>query len=306
MVRQWIGVAPATKGAAIADDKLGPNLLQAAGAISGCADMNQGALYSLSPSGRIVTELNSHISGKLNQNTIHRVIAGYNPSGSSLFFPPLRGRTLEKSNSKYFYTNCGDGIITTARSRLGNTNEKFDILSSPNGLWHFNHVFIPSQAATTSRIVAYYTDPSIGSDWSDNKLPPQKCNIDNPLQYTRKISKDRTIGIVFEPVLSKNPWIAAFGTLINLRVIVAPTEQSYIEMYSMLSTDSLLEHVRITVVYESGKKVELTPENTEFSITEDSLLCSFEPEEAGAYRIEITPVDRETFGFDGRGDIHRI
>ncbi|MCL2460488.1 MAG: PKD domain-containing protein, partial [Euryarchaeota archaeon] len=78
-------------------------------------------------------------------------------------------------------------------------------------------------------------------------------------------------------------------------------EQTYslLSTYSVLSTDSLLEDIIIRVTYESGKTVELTPDNALCDGTEDLLMCVFEPKEAGEAIIEIMPTHGGTFGFDG-------
>ena len=158
-IRQWIGIAPATRGAALADiaDLFPFNIITA---LLHIWNKNDGAIRQLSPTSPTVAALNANIPNKLHKNTIYRVIVGSNPTGSMDFKPLL---TRIKSGKNSYFTFLGDGAVANAQSFFHYPSEQFDILYSKENSSRFNHVNILHQNETIERVLAYYLDPSQNS-----------------------------------------------------------------------------------------------------------------------------------------------
>ena len=159
-VRQWIGIAPATRGAALADiaNSFPFNIISA---FLHIWNKNDGAIRQLSPVSPTVTALNANIPNGLHKNTIYRVIVGSNPTGTMDFQPfPL---TWEQSGDRSSLTFLGDGAVANEQSFFHYQDEQFDILYSERNPSRFNHVNILNQNETIEKVLTYYLDPTQNS-----------------------------------------------------------------------------------------------------------------------------------------------
>ena len=232
------------------------------------------------------------------------------------------------------FTFLGDGVIANRQSWLG--HEQFDALAFPfpDDPRRFNHVRIHKDQVTIDKVIAYYIDPSLPSQ---NKVPKELVGNAPILEVLDATSfafnaADKVGGIA-QPWADET-WLKKLGRLTKEKakklsraktmVVIKVAEElgfswctpssvrSAVSLLSsdcmdeggsFLSTESFYDSIRIVVTYESGNMVELTPDNAPCIDVENSFVCAFHPEEEGDYLIELFPVGRETFGFDGEVNV---
>ena len=164
-VRQWIGIAPAHGGSALADlQTMGPvfggtTLLQSLG-----SSIFGKATQSLTTKTNVINYLKT---ASLRPSITYRVIAGWNPFHDVRFGYGALYRTRAKApNGTYYWTFNGDMAIATEQSyREGMGFECFPDLSRGIGLnepgYHFDHVHIHHSRAVINRVMEYLKNSSL-------------------------------------------------------------------------------------------------------------------------------------------------
>jgi|GEM_PF-2149318 len=171
-VRQWIGIAPANNGAAIADkldEKADGNLVRLIDAFFGGDGRKQ-----LRTDSKTVEQLSKDVT---QEKIIYHVIVGVNDESEEDFFknsPPIEGVSKIANNYKgttwtripgtntYRETYCGDGMISAEQSRLKGAS--FVWLSG------LDHSIITHNDRTIDLVVKYLENPNYESPKKPIKL----------------------------------------------------------------------------------------------------------------------------------------
>jgi beta propeller repeat protein len=179
-VRQWIGIAPAHHGSALADYSTDNPFVAAIGYLFG-----GDALFELQTDSSSVQAL-----GPLSPTTKYRVIAGWNPTYSSNFGGGFLPATLAKRTSGsgplYYWTHSGDMIVATAQSHdsaMGFDAYPIGGILGDSPAKEFDHIDICGSPRVIEAVVGYLED----IDKSSSNIVPIEDVIPHDYSLSEKV-----------------------------------------------------------------------------------------------------------------------
>jgi len=287
-VRQWIGIAPAHGGAALADTF---------GVVGNAYPMLYLLRWAYSPAlSELKTTSNTVNSlGPLFPTTKYWVIAGWNPTHSTNFGYRFPATLAKNETGSYYWTYSGDMIVATQQSY--NKNMEFEAFPPVSGdlggspAYEFDHTHI----CNSPKVIAYVIDclKNINKHSSKQKPPEEKVvldftflqkSVEGALSTMKKLIPLPLSVPVFG---SSNGGSSQMMAMSNTNATVQATEDNV--LYVLLDWDQ--GDVDMSLISPSG--VEYTedshPDNVWFLEDENSITFIVVNPESGDWKANLDP-----------------